>query len=117
MLCAAIIVSSLGACSSDEPESGGATVSTESATLSFETKDPAAIVTALTAAGVQICNELLLPIPNQSYRFEDTRELTLTVPGGACHTSISDMEAEPSHGFLVTSSLPVQPRATTTLRR
>ena len=96
----AILLGSLGACSSGDSASEIPPGSTAPATASFTSRDPAVIVNALTVGGVQICKELLLPIPNKSYRFEDTRELTLTVPRGACHTSVREMEAEPSHGFL-----------------
>lgn len=137
-LCVALVMSGLGACSNDEPSSSDRARSSrpaESDALSFESRDPAVIVNALTTAGVQICDELLLPIPNRSYRFEDTRELTITVADRACHTSIRDMEAEPSHGFLslerftaaserdtglpsiVKSSSPARPQGTTTQPR
>lgn len=96
----AIWLGVLVACGDDADTTGDQDPAHQANGLPFEERDPAAIASALKAAGLKICNDLHLPIPNESYKYEETRRLSLTTTEGACHTSISDMEAEPSHGFL-----------------
>lgn len=66
--------------------------------------DRTVVAERLAAAGLEVCKESAMPIPNDGYGYDESFTLWLTSLDGTCHMTISDMEAEPSHGFLSVES-------------